>query len=154
MTPFRGRTRNIPRVGDVFKFGSFDVGGLCPAVAPCGSVHLFTFFRVVVCGLWFVCCWCCCGFIPSSCPMWFRSFVHLLSCRCGRLVCVAVVSSPAVAPCGSVHLFTFFRVVVVGWFVLLWFHPQLLPHVVPFICSPSFVSLWLPFVSFGVSLMR
>jgi uncharacterized membrane protein len=61
---------------------------------------------------------------------------------------VASGSSPSVAPCGSVHLFTFFRVVVVcvGWLVLLvllWFQPMLLPHVVPFICSPSFVSLGL-----------
>jgi hypothetical protein len=85
--------------------------------------------------------------------MWFRSFVHLLSCRCGLcwlvgVAGVAVVSAHAVAPCGSVHLFTFFRVVVVcvGWLVLLvllWFQPMLLPHVVPFICSPSFVSLGL-----------
>jgi hypothetical protein len=57
--------------------------------------------------------------MPIGCPMWFRSFVHLLSCRCGLcwLVCVAGVVGglcPAVAPCGSVHLFTFFRVVVVA----------------------------------------
>jgi hypothetical protein len=44
--------------------------------------------------------------------MWFRSFVHLLSCRSLCWFVLRVVSSPAVAPCGSVHLFTFFRVVV------------------------------------------
>jgi hypothetical protein len=54
------------------------------------------------------------GFHPQELPfICSPSFVSLLVVL--WLVCVAGValgSSPAVAPCGSVHLFTFFRVVV------------------------------------------